>query len=75
MVVPLADRNALHCGLRNNIKGFTMAKSKPSTPMTPEAAARIQSNEAKANSGKVESGGFAARAQAAAAKNSNNNSE
>lgn len=31
--------------------------------MTPEAAARIQSHEAKAGSGGVEKGGFAARAQ------------
>ena len=52
-----------------------MAKSKSSTPMTPEAAARIQSSEAKANGGKVSSEGFAARAQSAAAKNSNNNSK
>lgn len=40
----------------------------PSIPMTPAAAARIQSAEAKANGGKVEKGGFAARAQRAAAK-------
>jgi len=37
--------------------------------MTPEAAARIQSDEAKAKNGKVEKGGFAARAQRAAEKN------
>ncbi|WP_345195754.1 hypothetical protein [Kistimonas scapharcae] len=47
-----------------------MAKSKSATPMTPEAASRIQSSEAKANGGQVASGGFASRAQSAAAKNS-----
>ena len=39
------------------------------SPMTPEAAARVQAADAKAGSGGVEAGGFAARAQAAAAKN------
>jgi hypothetical protein len=38
------------------------------SPMTPEAAARVQAAEAKGSSG-VEAGGFAARSQAAAAKN------
>ncbi|HEX5872348.1 MAG TPA: hypothetical protein VFY65_18090 [Longimicrobium sp.] len=37
--------------------------------MTTTAAGRIQGAEAKAHAGKVSSGGFAARAQAAAAKN------
>ena len=37
--------------------------------MNKEAAGRIQGAEARANEGKTESGGFAARAQAAAAKN------
>ena len=37
--------------------------------MDKEAAARIQSAEAKKNDGKVEKGGFAARAQSAADKN------
>ncbi len=41
-----------------------------STPMTPAAAARIQSGTAKANSGQVAKGSFAARAQSAAARNS-----
>jgi hypothetical protein len=41
--------------------------------MTPAAAARIQSAEAKANGGKVKKNGFAARAQAAAAKHSQEN--
>ncbi|AUW38292.1 MULTISPECIES: hypothetical protein [Vibrionaceae] len=41
-----------------------------STPMTPSAAARVQSSAAKANGGQVAKGSFAARAQAAAAKNS-----
>ena len=39
------------------------------TPMTTDAAARIQSSEAKKNDGKVEKGSFPARAQRAAAKN------
>ena len=38
-------------------------------PMTPEAAQRIQSSEAKANGGGVQKGSFAARAQGAAATN------
>ncbi|MEZ9537343.1 hypothetical protein AB4160_04015 [Shewanella sp. 10N.286.51.B8] len=46
-----------------------MSKSK-SAPMTPSAAARIQSGQAKANGGQVAKGSFTARAQAAAAKNS-----
>ncbi|MFH2111196.1 MAG: hypothetical protein ABIJ47_08065 [Candidatus Bathyarchaeota archaeon] len=37
--------------------------------MTSEAAARIQSAEAKKGDGKVEKGSFAARAQSAADKN------
>ncbi|KAL6750308.1 hypothetical protein V8C86DRAFT_2817258 [Haematococcus lacustris] len=37
--------------------------------MDTEAAARIQSTEAKAHGGAVAAGGFAARAQAAAAHN------
>ena len=40
------------------------------TPMTPKAAAKIQSATAKANGGSVPKGSFAARAQRAAAKNS-----
>lgn len=39
------------------------------SPMTSDAAARIQSAEAKANDGKVEKGSFASRAQSAAANN------
>lgn len=46
-----------------------MSNSK--TPMTPNAAARIQSAEAKANGGQVAKGSFAATAQKVAAKNSN----
>lgn len=45
-----------------------MAKSSK-TPMTQTDAARIQSAEAKANGGKVAKGGFAARTQRAAARN------
>jgi hypothetical protein len=37
--------------------------------MTKEAAARIQSAEAKVSDGKVAAGGFAARAQTAVANN------
>ena len=44
-----------------------MTKSK--TPMTPEAAARIQGNAAKQNGGQVPKGDFAGRAQRAAAHN------
>ncbi|MGL5110216.1 MAG: hypothetical protein ACRC7J_14295 [Vibrio ordalii] len=44
-----------------------MTKSK--TPMTPEAAARIQGNVAKQNDGKVPKGDFVGRAQRAAANN------
>ena len=40
-----------------------------STPMTTQAAARIQSNQARAKGGGVAAGSFAARAQAAAARN------
>jgi len=43
--------------------------SKPVNPMTSEAAARIQSAEARRKGGIVESGGFASRAQAAATRN------
>ncbi len=42
------------------------------TPMTTDAARRIQRQEAKANGGKIEKGSFAAKAQRAAAKNKNN---
>lgn len=47
-----------------------MSKSSAkSTPMTSQAAARIQSSTAKANGGQVNANSFAARAQAAAAAN------
>jgi len=39
------------------------------TPMTPAAAARVQSATAHANGGQVAKGSFAARAQSAAAHN------
>jgi hypothetical protein len=42
------------------------------TPMTPQAAARIQSATAKQNGGSVPKGSFAAKATSAAAKNSGN---
>lgn len=47
-----------------------MSKSSAkSTPMTSQAAARIQSSTAKSNGGHVAAGSFAARAQNAAAAN------
>lgn len=45
------------------------SKSQGQTPMTQSDAARIQSATAKANGGHVPKGGFAARAQRAAARN------
>lgn len=42
-----------------------------STPMTQDAASRIQSSEAKSGDGGVKSGSFASRAQSAAANNAN----
>ena len=47
-----------------------MTKSK--SPMTAEAAARIQSSVAKQNGGSVPQGSFGARAQSSAAKNTSN---
>ena len=44
---------------------------KAQTPMTQEAAARIQSADAKTKGGQTEKGSFAARAQSAAAQNGN----
>ncbi len=40
----------------------------PASPMTPVAASRIQAATARGNGGSVAKGGFAARAQSAAAK-------
>ena len=52
-----------------------MSKKSGSTPspraMTPIAAARIQSVTARDNGGKTPAGSFGARAQAAAARNTN----
>ncbi|MEO2069028.1 MAG: hypothetical protein ABGX27_05895 [Desulfurobacteriaceae bacterium] len=45
----------------------------PKNPMTPEAAARIQSATARANGGITPKGSFAAKAQSAAAKNFGSN--
>ena len=39
--------------------------------MTPEAASRIQSSEAKKGGGKVEKGSFTSRAQSSGTKNQN----
>lgn len=44
--------------------------SKAKQPMTPAAAARIQSSTAKENGGKTPKDSFTSRAQSAAAKNS-----
>jgi hypothetical protein len=44
--------------------------SGPGTPMTPQAAARVQSSAAKANGGHTPAASFSARAQSAAARNS-----
>lgn len=46
----------------------TSAPASARTPMTAEAAARIQSATSKANGGSVPKGSFAATAQSAAAK-------
>lgn len=55
-----------------------MSKKPGSTPspraMTPIAAARIQSATALDNAGKTPAGSFGARAQAAAARNTNSSS-
>lgn len=43
--------------------------NKAKTPMSPAAAARIQSSTAKQNGGCIPKGSFAAKAQSAAARN------
>lgn len=43
--------------------------NKPTTPMTQQAASRIQAATAKANGGIVSKGSFPARAMSAATKN------
>ncbi len=45
--------------------------TKTKTPMTPAAAARIQAANAKHNGGKNQKGSFPAKAQKAAANNTN----
>jgi hypothetical protein len=52
-----------------NKKEINMSKQK--TPMTPAAAARIQSATAKQTGGQIPKGSFPAKAQKAAAKNVN----
>jgi hypothetical protein len=47
-----------------------MTSKTNATPMTPQAAIRIQSAIAKANGGTVPKGSFAAKATSSAAKNS-----
>ncbi len=49
--------------------------NKPKNPVTTEAAARVQSAEAKQNGGKVEKGGFVARMQRAADKTRSQNNK
>jgi hypothetical protein len=67
---PCVFKQRLLTCLCSNTQGeMNMSKAK-STPMTPSAAARIQGGQAKANGGQVAKGSFAARAQSAAAKNS-----
>lgn len=48
-----------------------MSDSGKSNPMKPSDASRIQSSEARQNSGQVSKGGFASRAQSSAATNVN----
>ena len=45
----------------------------PKNPMTQDAAARIQSHEAKEHGGGVPKGGFSSRAQSTADKRANQN--
>lgn len=52
-------------------EGGQKSGEEPKNPMTKEDAARIQSAESKQHGGRVEKGGFAARAQAAADKREN----
>ena len=52
-------------------EGGQTSGEEPKNPMTKDAASRIQSAEAKQHGGKVEIGGFAARAQSSADKREN----
>eukprot|EP01025_Chloroclados_australasicus_P006084 TRINITY_DN1199_c0_g2_i1.p3 TRINITY_DN1199_c0_g2~~TRINITY_DN1199_c0_g2_i1.p3 ORF type:complete len:133 (-),score=17.46 TRINITY_DN1199_c0_g2_i1:78-476(-) len=54
-----------------SIAANVRASAKGKTPMSKDAASRIQSNEAKQSGGKVSKGGFASRAQSAADRNAN----
>ena len=47
----------------------SMTRISGKSPMTPQAASRIQSATARASDGQVSKGSFAARAQSAAVKN------
>ena len=60
------SRSQIHASPEHSLPLYTMSDK---TQMTKEAAARVQSTEARGNAGKQEAGNFAARAQAAAAKN------
>jgi len=57
-----------HNSERTNMTTKDFGPTAPATPMTPDAAARIQAATAKANGGTVPKGSFAARAARAAAK-------
>lgn len=48
---------------------MSQQNSSGQTPMTAQAAARVQGAEARGNGGQVSKGSFAARAQSAAAHN------
>ena len=52
-------------------QGGQQTGEEPKNPMTKEAAARIQSSQAKKDGGEVGKGSFAPRAQAAADKREN----
>jgi|TARA_R100000049_G_C1900288_1_gene50557 hypothetical protein len=53
----------------DTIKEKTMSKKK--SPMTPQAASRIQSSYAKKNNGKVPSDSFVSRSSSAGIRNQN----
>ena len=54
-------------------KPGSQSGGEPKNPMNKEAAARIQSSEAKQHGGGVEKGSFASRAQSTADKRANQN--
>jgi hypothetical protein len=58
-----------------NLNYWRILMSNNKTPMTPKAAARIQSSEAKKCDGKIAKGSFAAKAMRIAAKNSHSDKQ